>query len=211
MSTQEDLSVEVFSELLNTTEPYIIDEYITSRNYIAVQPSSQNNLNVGGPIVLQTMFQDGYFRPQESYITIQGRLLKEDGTAYNNNEDVTLVNNAMMYLFTEAKYSISDTEMETVLNLGQTTSIYGYLTLPDDFSTTSGLMRCWSKDTTTDANSYKFTKHAAKAADVAIAAGDFFPTEEHRYNQGFAARKSHIFSSNPKGYFEFTIPFNHIF
>src|SRR5258708_19551085 len=72
-------------------------------------------------------------------------------------------------------------------------------------------MRCWSKDTTTHANRFKYKNHDAKAADVAIAAGDFLPKDEPRYNQGFAARKSHIFSSNPKGYFEFTIPFNHIF
>ena len=34
-----------------------------------------------------------------------------------NREEATLVNNAM-FLFKEAKYTISDTELETVANLG---------------------------------------------------------------------------------------------
>jgi len=209
-TTQEPLSIEVSSELLNTTDPYIIDETFTLKNYTVIQPDSQNNLNIGGPIVLHSMYQDGYFLPAESYITIQGRLVKDNGTLYDN-EEVTLVNNAMMFLFSEAKYSISNTEIESVLNLGYATSLFGYLTLPDDFSTSSGLSRCWSKDTTNNADSRKYEPSVAKAGDAAIAAGDFTPRDNPLYNQGFASRKSLIFSSNPKGTFEFTIPFSHIF
>jgi len=213
----EPLSTKVFSELIDTTEPYRVDETFTKDTYVVVQPSSQNNLNVGGPIVFQTMHQDSYFLPAESYITIQGRLVKDDNGAYNN-EEVTLVNNAMMYLFSEANYEISDTLIESVLNLGQTTSLFGYLTLPDDFSTSSGLNRCWSKDTNDTANSTKLTVTSPAIAAVApgaavpaIPANTFNVVENAHFNQGFAARKSFIFDSNPRGTFEFTIPFSHIF
>ncbi len=217
MSTmQEPLSIDIFSELLDTVEPYRVDENFTYETTIAIQPSSQHNLNVGGPIVLQSMYQDGNFLPSESSITIQGRLVKQDGTVYDD-EEVSLVNNAMMYLFSEAKYHISDTEIESVLELGHTTSLFGYLTLPDDFSTSAGLSRCWSKDTSNNANSKKYSA-SRRVANVAaglavpeIVEGFFTPRDNPDYNQGFATRKSFLFSSNPKGTFEFTIPFSHIF
>src|SRR5882757_7177276 len=214
--TQETLSNEVLSELINTTEPYEIDETFKFKNYLAVQPSSQSNLDGQQEILFNVYYQDAYFLPSESYISIKGRLLKNDGTAYTN-EEVTLVNNAMMYLFKEAKYAISDTEIETVSNLGQATSLFGLISLPDDFSTSSGLSRCWSKDTTNRAYSYKYHKSAAVAAVVAglavpaIVEGHLTPRENEYYNQGFHIRKNFIFSSNPVGSFAFTIPFSHIF
>jgi len=218
MSTmQEPLSIDVFSELLDTVEPYRVDESFTYETTIAIQPSSQHNLNVGGPIVFQSMYQDGYFLPAESSITIQGRLVKEDGTVYDNNDEVSLVNNAMLYLFKEAKYHISDKEIESVLDPGQTSSLFAYLTLPDDFSTSAGLSRCWSKDTTNhpDSRKYRASRRVANVgaglAVPEIAEGFFTPSENPNYNQGFATRKSFLFSSNPKGTFEFTIPFSHIF
>src|SRR5258708_32091317 len=218
MSTiQEPLSIEVFSELLDTVEPYRVDENFTYENTVVIQPSSQHNLNIGGPIVFQCMYQDGYFFPAESSITIQGRLVKQDGTVYDDNEEVSLVNNAMMYLFNEAKYHISDTEIESVLYLGQTSSLLAYLTLPDDFSTSAGLSRCWSKDTTNhpDSKKYRASRRianiAAGGAVPEIAEGFFHQSENPIFNQGFATRKSFLFSSNPKGTFEFTIPFSHIF
>src|SRR6266496_6699056 len=217
MSTmQEPLSIDIFSELLDTVDPYRVDENFTYETTIAIQPPSQHTLNVGGPIVFQSMYQDGNFLPSESSITIQGRLVKHDGTLYDD-EEVSLVNNAIMYLFSEAKYHISDTEIESVLELGHTTSLFGYLILPDDFSTSAGLSRCWSKDTSDNANSRKYIASrrvanvAAGGAVPEIAEGGFTPRDNPNYNQGFGARKSFLFSSNPKGTFEFTIPFSHIF
>src|SRR5881628_564756 len=191
MATMQDpLSTDVFSELLDTVEPYRVDESFTYESTIAIQPSSQHNLNIGGPIDFQSMYQDGYFLPAESYITIQGRLVKQDGTLYDN-EEVALVNNAMLYLFSEARYYISDKEIESVLNLGQASSLVGYLTLPDDFSTSAGLSRCWSKDTTNHADSKKYATLAAKsAADLAAGFPAYTPRDNPNFNQGFATRKS---------------------
>ena len=162
-TTQEPLSIEVSNELLNTTEPYAFDESFRFKSYVPIQPSSQNIINVPGPIILNSFHQDGYFYPAESYLSIKGRLLKADGTGYDN-EEVTLVNNAMMYLFSEMKYSISDTEIESILYPGQATTLFGLLSLPDDFSTSSGLSRCWSKDTNSTANSTKYSASVAAPA-----------------------------------------------
>jgi len=62
-----------------------------------------------------------------------------------------------MYLFSSIRYKIGTTEIETINCPGQTTSMLAYLTLPDDFSTSSGLKSCWTKDTTENAVSVEYT------------------------------------------------------
>ena len=87
----------------------------------------------------------------------------------------------------------------------QITSMIGYLSYPDDFSTSSGLNCCWSKDTSDNANSAKYS------ASVGAPAAGYTPGENPQYNQGFATRRGYLFSSDPLGCFEFHIPLTHIF
>ena len=87
--TQDSMSATVFSELLNTTEPYEIDETLKFKNYLAVQPSSQSNLQVAGPILFNLFYQDGYFLPSESYTSIRGRLVKNDGTLQQRRSNIS--------------------------------------------------------------------------------------------------------------------------
>ena len=65
-------------------------------------------------------------------------------------------------------------------------------------------MCCWSKDTNTSADSAKYS------ASVAAPAAGYIPGVNTNYNEGFAIRKGHLFSSNPLGCFEFHIPLSHI-
>ena len=119
----------------------------------------------------------------------------------------------MMYLFTSIEYSAGGKVMETLKKPGQTTSMLGYLTYPDDFNTSVGLMQCWSKDTTNNANSHEFTESPAVAAGAAAAAGLLTPRKNPNYNQGFATRRSLLLNAgdNVRGNFAFIIPFSHIF
>ena len=57
-------------------------------------------------------------------------------------------------------------------------------------------------------NNASSSKYAPSAA--APAAG-YTPAENPNYNQGFAAPKGFLFSSAPRGCFEFHIPLTHIF
>ena len=74
----------------------------------------------------------------------------------------------------------------SIVSIGQSTSMFGMLTYPDDFSKSSGLNQLWYKDTGT-------------AAAIAT-------------NAGFAGRQGYIIKSpNPKGTFSFSVPLKHIF
>jgi len=115
------------------------------------------------------------------------------------------VNNGMMFLFSDIRYKIGGNDMESISNPGQTTSMIGYLSQPDDYSTSAGLKSWWSKDTANNADSVEFAR-----SEAAPTLG-YTPSKNVRYNQGFAARRAFLMSSNPRGSFSFVIPFEHMF
>ena len=147
-----------------------------------------------------------YTLPSKSYVNIKGQLRRNDNdTSYAAADEVALINNAMMYLFTEVKYDLDSTNIEKLSSPGQITSLFGYPSQPDDFSTSAGLKYCWHKDTTTHASSAEF------AASAGAPAAGYTPARTSEYNAGFAARKGLLTISNPLGHFSFNIPLSHIF
>ena len=167
---------------------------------------SRKNCNtVGHPIKIYINAQDVYTLPSKSYFNIKGQLRRNDNdNPYGADAEVALINNTMMYLFTEIKYDLDSTNIEKLSSPGQTTSLFGYLSQPDDFSTSASLKYCWNKDTNTRACSAEFAESAA--APVA----HYTPTRTPEYNAGFADRKGLLASSNPIGHFSFNIPLSHI-
>ena len=157
-----------------------------SFQYYDYTPQSQHNLDTyGSAIVIDIHANDTYVQPSKSYLIIKGQLVKGDDSAYAANDQITLVNNGMMYLFSDIRYNIGGNEMEAIFNPGQTTSMIAYLSQPDDYSTSAGLKSCWSKDTSNDANSNEFETSAAAPA------ANYTPKKNPAYNQGFAARRSY--------------------
>mgnify|MGYP003547443230 FL=1 len=193
----EELAIEVFDEMLSIDTKFDYDESIQSLQVYEYTPQTQANNNTHGQSISITInAQDIYTLPSKSYITIRGQIRRGDNDhPFAADDEITLINNAMMYLFSCVKYELGGITIETINNPGQVTSILAYLSQPDDFNTSSGLKYCWSKDTTNHASSVKYTKTAANVT------GD-----NPNYNQGFAARKAFLFSSDPRGRFTFNIP-----
>ena len=201
------ISEERHDEMLDITDPHLYDESISSMNFYEYTPQTQANNNTDGHQISITINnQDIYALPSKSYISLKGQIRRADNNnAYAAADEITLINNAMMYLFRGIKYELGSTTIESIAHPGQITSMLGYLSYPDDFSTSAGLKCCWSKDTTNHASS---SKYAPSAAEPAVG---YTPAENPNYNQGFATRKGFLFSSNPRGCFEFHIPLTHIF
>lgn len=204
---------EIQNEMINIKDPVPVDNSVTSYEYEEFLPSTKSNYNDSGhTIQIDIQAGDSYFRPADSYIYLEGYVAKADNNRYAANDQIALVNNAMMYLFNSIEYSMGGNVVETLINPGHTTSMLGYLTYPDDFNTSAGLMQCWSKDSTINADSTKFTNSPAVPA-AGVAAGALTPVENPNYNIGFATRRSLLMSGdqNTRGNFSFTIPFSHIF
>ena len=201
------LSLETHNAMLDIAEPYLNDESIKSMQFFEYPPQTQANNNTPSHSIRIEINSDAiYTLPSKSYISIEGQIRRAgNNAAYDAADEITLINNAMMYLFDEINYKLNTTTIEQISNPGQTTSMIGYLSQPDDFSTSAGLKYCWSKDTNTTANSTKYV------GSVAAPAAGYIPTEHPNFNQGFATRKGFLFSSNPRGSFTFIIPLSHIF
>ncbi|XP_060084810.1 uncharacterized protein LOC132564147 [Ylistrum balloti] len=95
------------------------DESIEEYEHYEYDPITGTNLNNPGELRINIETQDLFTHPSESYLIIEGRLTKTDGTAYANDDNVTLTNNALMYLFSNIKYQLSGQEIESLFHPGQ--------------------------------------------------------------------------------------------
>ena len=123
------------SSILKITEPILVDTSIDKYEDIEFEPVAGTNLNnSGGDIRLYIETQDIFTHPCESFLIIEGRLLKADNNSYKNNDLISLTNNGMMHLFKNIRYELSGQEIENMMNVGQATTMLGLLKYPDDFS-----------------------------------------------------------------------------
>ena len=174
------------SSIFRITDPIPSDTGIDKYEDIEYEPVAGTNLNnPGGDIRLVIETQDIFTHPSESFLIIEGRLLKAEFNSYGNNDPITLTNNGMMYLFKRIRYDLSGQEIENIMYPGKATTMLGLLKYPDDFFESKGLNQLWAKDTTLN-----------------IEDG----------NIGWTIRKRRIINNaQPKGSFSFRIPLKHIF
>ena len=119
-------------------------------------------------------------------MVFEGRLTKNDDTAYADADAVALCNNGIMCLFSNISYRLSSQEIESINHPGQATTMLGLLKYSDDFSKAQGLNQLWQKDT----------------ASTAVIAD----------NEGFKTRQWYLIQQpTAKGTFSFRIPLKHIF
>ena len=174
------------NSILRITDPIPSDDSIDKYEEIAYEPVAGTNLNSSGQDIRLTIeTQDIFTHPSESYLIIEGRLLRADNNAYAVADLITLTNNGIMHLFKRIRYDLSGQEIENIMNVGQTTTMLGLLKYPDDFSKSKGLNQLWYKDTTSNANNN---------------------------NLGFRFRREYIIvNADPIGTFSFKIPLKNIF
>ena len=174
------------ADIIRITEAIPTDESITQCQHLEYNPIAGSNLNDGGDITITIELQDVFYHPSRSFLLIEGRLTKADGSNYGNGDLVTLTNNGIMYLFERIRYDLSEKVIETVQHPGQATTMLGLLKYPDDFSKSMGVNQLWFKDTGTEANK--------------------------ETNLGFNLRQEYIIRyPEPPGSFSFSIPLKHIF
>ena len=179
------------NSILRITDPILKDDSIDKYEEIAYEPIAGTNLNAPGQDIRLTIeTQDIFTHPSESYLIIEGRLLKRgvnppNDPSYVNADLITLANNGIMHLFKRIRYDLSGQEIENIMNVGQATTMLGLLKYPDDFSKSKGLNQLWYKDT------------SLNALNSII---------------GFKIRREYIITnSDPAGSFSFKIPLKHIF
>ena len=175
----------MLKSILDIQEKLRTDDSIRRYEEIEYQPIVGTQLNIANQITITIENTDDFYHPHLSCLEVEGRLLKADGTGYADNDMVTLSNNALMYLFSNARYCLNGTEIESINHPGQASTILGSVKYTPAFKDGPGLMQCWYPDTTTNAD---------------------------EQNVGFRIRQGYIIQkSNPKGTFSMRIPLKHIF
>lgn len=113
-------------DVLSVQGKPIFNDAITSWEYHTHTPYASTTYNNMDEIRLPIHQQDVYTLPSESFLYVEGTLLEKANTVGINYK---LVNNAVAFLFEEARYEIGGVEVDRVKNLGVTSSIKNYLTL----------------------------------------------------------------------------------
>ena len=171
------------ADILQITEDIPVDDSIYDYEYKEYNPITGTDLNRGS-IVLTIESQDIYTHPAESFLVIEGDLVKNNNNVYEDVDNITLINNGIMYLFSDVRYHLASHEIEVLQNPGHATTMLGLLKYPDDFYKAHGLNQLWIKDTNVEPN--------------------------QETNKGFDKRHEYIIrSSDPKGSFSFKIPLKH--
>ena len=181
------------ADILQITEDIPVDDSIYKYEYKEYNPIVGTDLNRGS-IVLTIESQDIYTHPAESFLVIEGQLAAPVAPPlagvgpYADADVVTLINNGIMYLFSDVRYHLASHEIEVLQNPGHATTMLGLLKYPDDFTKSQGLNQLWLPDTNIDNN------NEANKVD----------------NKGFKKRNEYIIrTSDPKGTFSFKIPLKH--
>ena len=176
------------ADILQITEDIPVDDSIYDYEYKEYNPIAGTVAELNrGSIVIVIEAQDIYTHPAESFLNIEGELIKNNNNRYLLNDNVALINNGLMYLFSDVRYHLASHEIEVLQNPGHATTILGMLKYPDDFTKSQGLNQIWAPDT-----------------------GEGTPIDG---NEGFKKRRDYIINmpvgDDNKGKFNFKIPLKH--
>ena len=187
------------ADILQITEDIPVDDSIYDYEYKEYNPIAGTAAELNrGSIVIVIEAQDVYTHPAENFLIIDGQLRKRTpdpgpnppagNVNYADADVITLINNGIMYLFSDVKYHLASHEIEVLQNPGHATTMLGLLKYPDDFTKSQGLNQLWLPDTKIDNN------NEANKVD----------------NLGYKKRHEYIIqTSDPKGTFSFKIPLKH--
>lgn len=113
-------------EILDIRNGPVFDETLWEKEYHTHNPYASSKLDNNDEIRIPIQHQDAYTLPCESYIYIEGQVLKKNGTA---GTTVPFINNAMAYLFEEIRYEISGITIDSVKKVGVTSTLKGLLSI----------------------------------------------------------------------------------
>ena len=197
------------------------DESVEKFKHRVYDPAQGTQLNINGQeIRIQILNEDIWTLPCKSFLYIEGQLLDSvTNQPYAANSLVSLQNNAMMYLFSEARYQIGDHEVERFQYPGQTTTIDALLTKSKTFN---GLDQCWSLDSGNGTPQTLEEIVNLVAGDIPENTADNILTALQttvtrltdgliNRNKGFEERRNYTSTAGTVGSFVFKIPLEFIF
>jgi len=171
-------------DAFNITQDIVFDTSVECDQVLEYEPVTGMNLDSPSEIRIVINQEDLYVQPSKSYLIIEGRLTKNDGTTYVDADLISIISNGLAYLFKSIRYQLNGQDLEYINNPGHASTMMGLLTYPDDYGKSRGLDQLWSKDTNALAQA----------------------------NLGFAVRQVYLIQKpNPKDTFSVKVDLKHLF
>ena len=137
--------------ILELHETNATDENIKSYEYDEYQPITGTQFNSAGQIAITTENQDHFMDLHNSYLLIEGDVLKADNIRYADADLVALTNNGLLYLFSSWKLTLAGQTVEHVNYPGQATSPLSFVSYSSTYYKGCGQTQGWFSDTNTNA------------------------------------------------------------
>ena len=172
--------------ILELHETNATDESIKSYEYDEYQSITGTQLNSAGQITITIENQVQFLHLHNSYLLIEGDVLKADDTRYAEADLIAFTDNGLLHLFSSLKLTLAGQEVEHVNYPGHATTLLGLAIYSTTYSNGCGLAQGWYPDTGLNAD-----------LDT---------------NAGFIAQQGYLIRlPNPKGSFQCAIPVKNIF
>ncbi|WP_143442444.1 hypothetical protein, partial [Klebsiella pneumoniae] len=114
-------------DILDIKHGPVFDETIWEKEYHTHNPYASSRLGNNDEIRIPIQQQDTYTLPCESYLLIQGKVTKKDGSV---GVTPKLINNAVAFLFEEIRYEISGITVDSTKRVGLTSTIKSLISTP---------------------------------------------------------------------------------
>ena len=124
---------------------------LKSCEYDEYQPITGTQLNSAGQITITIENQDQFLHLHNSYLLIEGDVLKADNTKFADADLIALSNNGLLYLFSSLKLTLAGQTVEHVNYPGQATPHLHLVRYSTTFSNGCGLTQVWYPDYNTNA------------------------------------------------------------
>lgn len=113
-------------DILDIKNGPVFDETLWEKEYHTHNPYASSKLGNNDEIRIPIQHQDAYTLPCESYIYIEGRVTKADGTP---GTKVPFINNPMAFLFEEVRYELSGIVVDSTKKVGVTSTLKSLISL----------------------------------------------------------------------------------
>ncbi|KAJ8983454.1 hypothetical protein NQ317_013329 [Molorchus minor] len=118
-------------DLLNITGQPYSDSSIEDYQFHSYQSSISGNIGFNDEIRIPIQDLDAYTAPSDSYLYIEGKLLQENG---NKPVKLEFINNGVSFLFRELRYELNGIVVDSVRNVGLTSTLKNYLSYNENES-----------------------------------------------------------------------------
>lgn len=109
--------------ILNVKEQLYIDNSITHSEIHSYEPYLQTKLGNNDEIIIPVHEVDKYTLPCESFLYLEGKLTNAGAVS----KTLSLVNNGLAFLFREIRYQLNGVTIDSVRDVGLTSTLKGYL------------------------------------------------------------------------------------